>query len=48
VDLLLVTWDTGKVYPALRCAIEALDAGRLDPAALKRSAERLDRLEPVL
>jgi beta-N-acetylhexosaminidase len=30
VDLLLVSWDTDKVYPALRCALDALDAGRLD------------------
>jgi beta-N-acetylhexosaminidase len=44
IDLLLVSWDTDKIYPALRCALDASDAGRLDPAMLKRSAERLDAL----
>lgn len=45
IDLLLVSWDTDKIYPALRCALDALDAGRLDPAMLKQSAERLDHLD---
>jgi beta-N-acetylhexosaminidase len=44
IDLLLVSWDTDKIYPALRCALDASDAGRLDPAMLKRSTERLDAL----
>lgn len=44
IDLLLVSWDTDKIYPALRCALDALDAGRLDREALARSAQRLDRL----
>jgi len=44
VDLLLVSWDTDKTYPAMRCALEALAAGRLDPAALRRSERRLNRL----
>jgi beta-N-acetylhexosaminidase len=43
IDLLLVSWDTDKVYPALRCALDALDAGRLDRAILRESARRLDR-----
>jgi beta-N-acetylhexosaminidase len=42
IDLLLVSWDTDKIYPALRCALDAAEAGRLDPTMLKRSAERLD------
>jgi beta-N-acetylhexosaminidase len=45
VDLLLVSWDTDKVYPALRCALDALDAGRLDQNALRQSAKRLDRFQ---
>jgi beta-N-acetylhexosaminidase len=45
IDLLLVSWETDKIYPALQCALAALDAGRLDRAMLKRSAQRLDRLE---
>jgi beta-N-acetylhexosaminidase len=45
IDLLLVSWETDKIYPALQCALAALDAGRLDREMLKRSAERLDRLE---
>ena len=42
VDLLLVSWDTDKVYPALKCALDALDAGRLDLMMLGASAQRLD------
>jgi beta-N-acetylhexosaminidase len=42
VDLLLVSWDTDKVYPALHCALAASDAGRLDPVMLRASARRLD------
>jgi beta-N-acetylhexosaminidase len=42
IDLLLVAWDTDKVYPALQCALDSLDAGRLDPAMLRASAHRLD------
>jgi beta-N-acetylhexosaminidase len=45
IDVLLISWDTNKVYPALRCALDAVDAGRLDPTVLKQSAQRLDRLE---
>jgi beta-N-acetylhexosaminidase len=45
VDVLLVSWDTTKVYPVLRCALAALDAGRLDPAVLKQSGRRLEQLE---
>jgi beta-N-acetylhexosaminidase len=45
VDLLLVSWDTDKVYPALRCALDALEAGRLDRAMLDRSALRLQTLQ---
>jgi beta-N-acetylhexosaminidase len=44
IDLVLVSWDTDKVYPALRCSLDALDAGRLDRATLRDSARRLDRL----
>lgn len=44
VDLLLVAWDTQKVYPAMRCALDALAAGRLDAATLQESAQQLDRL----
>jgi beta-N-acetylhexosaminidase len=47
IDLLLVSWDIDKTYPALRCALDASDAQRLDGEMLKRSAERLDRLEGV-
>ncbi len=46
IDLLLVSWDTDRVYPALRCAAMAARAGRLDPATLVRSAARLDRAIP--
>jgi beta-N-acetylhexosaminidase len=45
IDLLLVSWETDKIYPALQCALAALDAGRLDRDMLQRSAQRLDRLE---
>jgi beta-N-acetylhexosaminidase len=44
IDLLLVSWDTDKVYPALECARDALEAGRLDPAMLEQSARRLDHM----
>jgi beta-N-acetylhexosaminidase len=44
IDILLVSWDPSKVYPALRCALNALDAGRIDRTVLKESAGRLDRL----
>jgi beta-N-acetylhexosaminidase len=44
VDLLLVSWDTDKAYPALRCALDAFAAGRLNRQMLERSAQRLDRL----
>jgi beta-N-acetylhexosaminidase len=44
IDLLLVSWDTDKAYPALRCALDALAAGRLSRQMLQRSAARLDRL----
>jgi beta-N-acetylhexosaminidase len=44
IDLLLVSWDTDKAYPALRCALDALAAGRLNRQMLERSAARLDRL----
>jgi beta-N-acetylhexosaminidase len=44
IDLLLVSWDTDKVYPAMRCAIEAMDAGRLDPATMASSARRIEVL----
>ena len=47
IDLLLVSWETDKMYPALQCALAALDAGQLDRDMLKRSARRLDRLEGV-
>ena len=47
VDLLLISWETDKIYPALQCALRALDQGRLDREMLKRSAQRLDRLESV-
>jgi beta-N-acetylhexosaminidase len=47
IDLLLVSWDAGKAYPALRCALDALDARRLNDEMLRRSAERLDRLERI-
>jgi beta-N-acetylhexosaminidase len=47
IDLLLVSWETDKIYPALQCALAALDAGRLDRAMLKQSAARLDQLEKV-
>lgn len=43
VDLLLVSWDTDRIYPALHCAAEAVRAGRLDAAILAPSALRLDR-----
>jgi beta-N-acetylhexosaminidase len=38
IDLLLVSWETDKIYPALQCALAALDAGRLDREMHKRSA----------
>lgn len=44
IDLLLVSWDTDKAYPALRFALDALAAGRLNRQILERSAARLDRL----
>jgi beta-N-acetylhexosaminidase len=44
IDLLLVSWDTDKAYPALRCALDALAAGRLSRQMLERSARRLDGL----
>jgi beta-N-acetylhexosaminidase len=44
IDLLLVSWDTDKAYPALRCALDALSAGRLSRQMLQQSAARLDRL----
>jgi beta-N-acetylhexosaminidase len=44
IDLLLVSWDTDKAYPALRCALDALSAGRLSRSMLQQSAARLDRL----
>ncbi|HTB46609.1 MAG TPA: glycoside hydrolase family 3 N-terminal domain-containing protein, partial [Acetobacteraceae bacterium] len=44
IDLLLVSWDTDKAYPALRFALDALAAGRLNRQMLERSAARLDRL----
>jgi beta-N-acetylhexosaminidase len=43
IDLLLVSWDTDKAYPALRCALDALSAGRLSRQMLQQSAARLDR-----
>ena len=42
VDLLLVSWDTDRIYPALRCAADAVRAGRLDATMLAASAARLD------
>jgi beta-N-acetylhexosaminidase len=48
IDLLLVSWDVDKTYPALRCALDAFDAHRLDDDMLKQSAQRLDRLEGTL
>ncbi|WP_158304379.1 glycoside hydrolase family 3 N-terminal domain-containing protein [Beijerinckia indica] len=45
IDLLLVSWDADKIYPALRCGLDALNAGRLDRAMLKQSAQRLDQLK---
>jgi beta-N-acetylhexosaminidase len=48
IDLLLVSWDVDKTYPALRCALDAFDAHRLDDDMLKQSAQRLDRLEGPL
>jgi len=47
IDLLLVSWDTDKAYPALRCALDALAAGRLSRQMLERSAARLDRLATI-
>jgi len=44
IDLLLVSWDTDKVYPALRCALEALDAKQIDTSALAQSNQRLRTL----
>jgi beta-N-acetylhexosaminidase len=44
VDLLLVSWDTDKVYPSLQCALDALKEGRLDAKMLEQSASRLDKL----
>jgi beta-N-acetylhexosaminidase len=48
IDLLLVSWDVDKTYPALRCALDAWDAQRLDDDMLKQSARRLDRVESTL
>jgi beta-N-acetylhexosaminidase len=48
IDLLLVSWDVDKTYPALRCALDAADARRLSDDMLKQSAQRLDRLEGTL
>jgi len=47
IDLLLVSWDTDKIYPALRCALDASDAGRLDRETLQRSEQRLDQLATI-
>jgi beta-N-acetylhexosaminidase len=44
VDLLLVSWNVDKAYPAMRCALEALDGGRLNLTTLQQSARRLDEL----
>jgi beta-N-acetylhexosaminidase len=47
IDLLLVSWDTDKAYPAMRCGLDALTAGRLSRQMLERSAARLDRLAGI-
>ncbi|MGI3899645.1 MAG: glycoside hydrolase family 3 N-terminal domain-containing protein [Janthinobacterium lividum] len=49
VDLLLVSWDTDRIYPALRCAADAARGDRLDAATLAASARRLDgaRFDPA-
>ncbi len=47
IDLLLVSWDTDKTYPALRCALDAADASSLSDEMLKQSVQRLDRLEGI-
>jgi len=39
-----VSWDTDKAYPALRCGLDALAAGRLNRQMLERSARRLGGL----
>jgi beta-glucosidase-like glycosyl hydrolase len=44
-DLLLVSWDTDKIYPALQCALDALKVGRFDREMLDQSARRLDKLD---
>jgi beta-N-acetylhexosaminidase len=42
IDLILVSWDTDKAYPALRCALQAEADGRLDHTMMRQSARRLD------
>ncbi|KAF1051209.1 MAG: Beta-hexosaminidase [Stenotrophomonas maltophilia] len=41
VDLLLISYDEDKLFPALGCAQRALQDGSLAPATLQRSTERL-------
>jgi beta-N-acetylhexosaminidase len=41
VDLMLISYDDEKIYPALACAAQALDTGEIDRAMLERSDTRL-------
>jgi beta-N-acetylhexosaminidase len=41
VDLLLVSYAYDEFYEAMQCAVDALNAGQLDPALLASSGERL-------
>lgn len=43
VDLLLVSYDDEKIYPALACALRALEDGKLSTQRLEQSARRLAR-----
>lgn len=43
VDLLLVSYDDEKIYPALACALRALEDGQLSARRLEQSAQRLAR-----
>ncbi|WP_152225539.1 glycoside hydrolase family 3 N-terminal domain-containing protein [Pseudomonas sp. SCB32] len=43
VDLLLVSYDDEKIYPALACALRALEDGKLSTQRLQQSAQRLAR-----
>ena len=47
IDLLLLSYDDAQYYPAMACALDALRQGRLDPAMLARSRDRLSASAPM-